>query len=484
MKRYLYHATSMGAYRSMIKKGRIGLTSQDFEAVAKNVASALHAPWDATRAAIERVLKHERGGAFSPWDPGVSFFPDEAAAIAIAKRSANRGGEQWGGFIRAVAKIAARVTKRSVASADVKTAVAHLLSKYASTSTTPVVLKFDTARISAPLFGSGSTEHYTLKPISVDSVVGVRKIGATMKKPVKKRNPKPSKASSPLSKARADYLRTVAAFIARYPGQKSNLPSYVTFSKVAKLGETRWAVDGHPVGTRVLFEPHDRRGEVRVWVPGMDPSDTLAAPRSFVRLASGRKSNPSFGDYFSAGKRAAAGVASSIADQAKQAAAQVKQAAESEASRVRVAPMTEEQAIRLLAKSHGLTISNPKGAKASPHGFYPTREALVEARAEKWRKADAAKAAMLDGTAVYSLSKHSDGYTYLKLNGYGYVARLQEGRDGIKLDTQNTGYEVPKAILVEAAERLLGKKVNPKKRVKKATKRKPANRSTRTKGAR
>lgn len=93
----------------------------------------------------------------------------------------------------------------------------------------------------------------------------------------------------------------------------------------------------------------------------------------------------------------------------------------------------------------------PSAAKQSPYGFYPTRAALEAARADVWARSDAAKAAMLDGTARYDLVDSTSGL-YLRVPGYGYVARYYAG----ELKPYGLGTEVPFAPLRAAFEALGG----------------------------
>jgi hypothetical protein len=133
--------------------------------------------------------------------------------------------------------------------------------------------------------------------------------------------------------------------------------------KVVKYGKDQTVV----VGTRfpqqavptsaiedISAPEWSRRWDKQFWGPEGKPDDLNNGNRRTY------KKNPGFSDYLAAGKRAAAGAIASAADSARTAIESAKQAAAEEATKVRVQPITEDQAIRFLAKSHGLTITNPK----------------------------------------------------------------------------------------------------------------------------
>lgn len=101
---------------------------------------------------------------------------------------------------------------------------------------------------------------------------------------------------------------------------------------------------------------------------------------------------------------------------------------------------------------------NPKVGRAKDR---PTRPEAEKHLAAYRRKMEAAKAAMLDGTAKYYLSAVNNGI-YLKVPGFGSVACYA----GNRLTPEGIGYEVPHTVLAEAFNRLKAGwvKNNPKKR--------------------
>ena len=89
------------------------------------------------------------------------------------------------------------------------------------------------------------------------------------------------------------------------------------------------------------------------------------------------RQNPAIGDYFRAGKRAAAEGASTIAKAAKQAAASAQEAAEREAKSRKCDPPSVKEAVQILADAYGVG-----GVKKNPgHRQHdPTHKAYYEIR--------------------------------------------------------------------------------------------------------
>lgn len=90
----------------------------------------------------------------------------------------------------------------------------------------------------------------------------------------------------------------------------------------------------------------------------------LRAPK---HVLSERISNPALGDYLSAGRRAVAKAGASVAESARAAAERARTAAAEEAERRRPAEPTVEQAIKVLAKAHGVKV-NPRHNPIGPFG--------------------------------------------------------------------------------------------------------------------
>lgn len=181
----------------------------------------------------------------------------------------------------------------------------------------------------------------------------------------------------------------------------------------------------------------------------------------FARPNPRKRRNPGLGDYFRAGKRAAAETAAEASKAVSAAAAEVRRRAEEESVKRRADEPTLEQAIRVIAKAHGvkvnphrrrnpdlsgaLTISHEaSGDVLIRHVAHNPRPASTKARANRnpsaAHAAPSISAALLDRIRDLTRNDHHTGALLLLARDVLKSPTFAKKVLGIQLDQNRAGY--------------------------------------------